>query len=51
MATALFASQPASPGGWPYTLSPQCTGLLLDDVWPATFFGPERVPEMKRKIA
>ncbi len=50
IASILLAGMPPSPGGWPYTLSPQSTGMLLDDVWPATFFGPERIPEMRRKI-
>ena len=36
---------------WPYTLSPHDTGMILEDVWPTIFFGPERLPEMRRKAA
>lgn len=36
--------------GRPYTLSPHDSGLLIEDVWPAIFFGRERVGEIECKI-
>lgn len=36
--------------GWPYTLSPHDSGLIIEDVWPTLFFGGERLPEIKRKL-
>ncbi len=37
--------------GWPYTLSPHDSGMVLEDCWPTIYFGAERVPEMRRKIS
>jgi|GEM_PF-1090183 len=36
--------------GWPNTLSPHDAGLAIEGVWPALFFGTERLPEMQRKV-
>lgn len=36
--------------GWPYTLSPHDTGLILEDCWPSIYFGVERLAEIRRKI-
>jgi hypothetical protein len=35
--------------GWPYTLSPHDSGMLIEDVWPTLFFGRESIAEIKRK--
>ncbi len=37
--------------GWPYTLSPHDSGMIVEDVWPTVFFGWERVEEIRRKTS
>ena len=38
--------------GYPtYALDPSRVGPLIEDVWPCLFFGTERIPEVRRKIA
>lgn len=39
----------AAVHGWPYTLSPNDSGMLIEDVWPSIYFGLERVDEVRRK--
>lgn len=35
----------------PYVLSRHTTGPVLEDHWPTVFFGSERMPEIRRKLA
>lgn len=43
------APLPAGGGRRVYTLCPDDTGFGIEDVWPTIGFGPERVPEIRRK--
>ena len=35
----------------PYILSPHAAGWLIEDVWPTVYFGGDRLPTMRRKVA